>query len=364
VQLIEGRGIGLVQGLKAEVLEVADYEAAVELYFQNNWTDGLAIVPPTEHKVQAMIDYVGRNPQEVLGVVPPRGGIVTVEKLATNAVMAGCKPEYFPVVLAAFDALIDPHHNLNGVQTTTHCCVSLMIINGPIVQDLNLNSHWGSFGSGYRANGTIGRAIRLILWNAGGNYPWEVDRSTHAHPGKWSYVLAENEPRNPWQPFSADRGFAAGTNTVTVFACESPHSILCYGTADEMLLPICSSMATHGNNNSHSWGETLLVLNPWNAEYFHAQGYSKEQVKQHIFENARLSRNESIASGAIARQMQDKFWPAHIRESVEDVMVPIVAKPEDIHIVVSGGERYFAQCCPGWGGPGGFAVTREIVLPR
>jgi len=349
-------------GQKAEVLEVEDYEAAVELYFENNWSDGIPIVPPTEHKVQAMMNYVKRSPSEVLGVVPPRNGVVTVEKLAVNAVMAGCKPAYFPVLLAAFDALIDPHHVLNGVQTTTHCCVSLLVVNGPIVKELDFNTSWGSLGSGYRSNGTIGRAIRLVLWNAGGNFPWTVDRSTHAHPGKWSYVLAENEDRNPWQPFSADRGFAAGANTVTVFACEAPHSVVCYGTPDEMLVPICSAMSNLGSNVQHSWGESMLVLNPWNAEYFHSHGYTKEDIKQHIFEHARVSRNTARACGNLHQFLHGKYWSKEIQESIEDVRVPIVAKPEDIHIVVSGGERYFAQSLPGWGGSGGFAVTREIAL--
>lgn len=355
----------LTRGRPAEVLEYADYEAAVEDFFRNKWTDGLAVVPPSEAAVRRFVDHVRRDPLEVLGTVPPQGGVVTVEKLAINAVMAGCRPEYFPVVLAAFDALLDPHHNLNGVLTTTHCCVPMIIVNGPIARELEVNNHYGVFGAGYRANGTIGRAISLILWNAGGSYPWGSDRSTNSHPGEWSFCISENEAESPWTPFSADRGFPAGTNTVTVFACEAPHSILTYGTIDEMLGPLCSAMATLANNNSHATGEMLLTINPSVACYFHEHGWSKQRLKQYLFEHATVSKKAVNHGGPIARQMTGKYWPKRVMESpLEDEPVTLVERPEDLHIVVAGGYRYFSTCCPGWGKPGGFAVTREIVLPH
>ena len=149
----------------AEAIDVSDYHAAVELFFERGWTDGLAIVPPTEELVEQMIQAAGRAPDEEIGEIPPVQGIATIEKLAINAVMAGCRPEYFPIIITAIEAMLEPEHNLNGVQTTTHSCVPLVIVHGPIATQLGFNSGDGVFGSGFRANGTVGRAIRLILWN-------------------------------------------------------------------------------------------------------------------------------------------------------------------------------------------------------
>ena len=198
-------------------LVVAELDA-VELFFERGWTDGLAIVPPTQDLVEAMIRASGREPQEEIGEIPPVQGIATIEKLAINSVMAGCRSEYFPIVIAAVEAMLVPEHNLNGVQTTTHCCVPLVIVNGPIATQLKFNASDGVFGNGFRANGTVGRAIRLILWNLGGNVPGEVDKSTQAHPGKWSFCIAEKEDASPWSPFHVERGIETGKNAVTVFS--------------------------------------------------------------------------------------------------------------------------------------------------
>lgn len=140
----------------SEAFDVADYHAAVELFFERGWTDGLAVVPPTEELVEAMVRTCGREPQEEIGEIPPAQGIATIEKLAINSVMAGCRPEYFPIIVAAAEAMLEPEHNLNGVQTTTHCCVPLVIVNGPIATELKFNAADGVFGSGFRANGTVG----------------------------------------------------------------------------------------------------------------------------------------------------------------------------------------------------------------
>src|SRR5712692_3855433 len=168
----EGRPMHLI----SERVTVENYDEAVELFFERNWTDGLPVVLPTRRRVEALIDRVGRDPQESLGPVPPRGGAATIEKLAINAVMGGCRPEHFPVVLAAMEALLDPAHNLNGVLQTTHMCNSLVIVNGPIARRLAFNSRDGVFGNGFRANAAVGRAVRLALWNLGGAVPGETDK--------------------------------------------------------------------------------------------------------------------------------------------------------------------------------------------
>ena len=221
--------------LVSERITVDDYDEAVELFYKRQWTDGLPVVLPTPRRVEALIEYVRREPHESLGLIPPRGGAATIEKLAINAVMGGCLPQHFPVVLAAMEALLDPVHNLNGVSQTTHMCVSLVIVNGPLARALDFNSRDGVFGNGYRANAAVGRAVRLALWNLGGAFPWDTDKSTLSHPGEYAFCIAEEEQDNPWRPLHVDRGLPEGSSAVTVFACEGPHSVFCYGTPEEML---------------------------------------------------------------------------------------------------------------------------------
>ncbi len=342
----------------SDVVDVANYHAAVEVFFERGWTDGLAIVPPTVELVEQMINGSRRDPQEEIGEIPPAQGIATIEKLAVNSVMAGCRPEYFPVILAAVEAMLEPEHNLNGVQTTTHSCVPLAIVNGPTTTELGLNSRDGVFGNGFRANGTIGRAIRLILWNLGGNVPGEVDKSTQAHPGKWTFCIAENEEDSPWEPFHAEHGFESGKNAVTMFSCEAPHSVLCYGTAKQMLGSLTSSLAVLGSNNVQAMGETLVVLNPWQASQFHKEGWSKPEIRVYLWEHARARLGDVRKVDALG--IADQFWPSWVEKDNDDYMVPITERPRNIHIIVAGGKTYFAAVCPGWGGLGGFAVTREI----
>lgn len=348
----------------SELTDVKDYHEAVELFFENRWTDGLAVVPPTPENVEELVRYVDRDPHEEIGEIPPRYGVATIETLAINTVMAGCRPEYFPVVIAAVEAMLEPEHNLNGVQTTTHCSVPLVIINGPMVKRLNVNRGDGVFGGGYRANGTIGRAVRLVLWNLGGNFPGEVDKSTMAHPGKWSYCIGEDEDSNPWEPLHVERGMPAGSDAVTVFTCEAPHSIICDGNARELLTSICSSMATLGVNNLHSMGETLVVLNPRNAAQFHSEGWSKKDIKQHIWENARLPIASIREAGRMIFGVSREYWPEWIDRNNDSQMVPLTRNPADIHLVVAGGDTYFAVVCPGWGDWGGLAVTKPVPDPR
>lgn len=342
----------------AEAIEVTDYHAAVELFFARGWTDGLAVVPPTEELVEAMIHASGREPDEELGEIPPAQGIATIEKLAINSVMAGCRPEYFPIVIAAIEAMLEPEHNLNGVQTTTHCCVPLVIVNGPIATALQFNAGDGVFGSGFRPNGTVGRAVRLILWNLGGNIPGEVDKSTQAHPGKWSFCIAEKEEANPWEPLHVERGLDKETSAVTVFSCEAPHSVLCYGTAKQMLATLVSSLSTLGSNNVHAMGETLVVLNPWQARQFQQEGWSKQDIKMYLWQHARTPVGRIKAVDALG--IVGQFWPKWVDGNDENFLVPLTARPEDIHLVVAGGDTYFAAICPGWGGLGGFAVTKAV----
>ena len=178
-------------------------------YQERGWTDGLPIVPPTERRVHELLKQTPRDPREVVGVLPPRQGEATVEKIAVNAVMAGCRPEYFPVVLAAIEALADPLFNLDSVQATTHPVATLLVVNGPITRAIGLQAGYGSFGQGFRANLTIGRAVRLVLMNVGGGLPGSGDRATQGTPAKIAYCVAENEAESPWEPLHVEAGLPA-----------------------------------------------------------------------------------------------------------------------------------------------------------
>lgn len=266
-------------------------EEISEYYYQRGWTDGLPIVPPTEDRVEKMLSGTTRKPQDVVGEVPPGNGIATVEKIAINAVMAGCMPQYVPVLITALEAMLEPKFNLYGIQATTHPVAPLVIVNGPIRKRLAINSGYNVFGQGTKANATIGRAMRLILINVGGAVHGKLDRSTQGQPSKYSFCIAENEEKNPWQPLHVERGFEPSVSTVTVLAAENPHNINDHSSIDAqgILTTIIGTMKTQGSNNVLSQsGEVLLTLGPEHASTIAKSGFSKEDIKRFIFLNARL----------------------------------------------------------------------------
>jgi hypothetical protein len=350
-------------------LQIEDYGQAVELFFERGWTDGLPVVIPTRALVDAMIAGCGRDRHESLGPVPPQGGEATIEKLAVNAVMGGCRPEHFPVVIAALEAMLKPEHNLNGVTQTTHMCVSLAIVNGPIARELKFNSRDGVFGNGNRSNGAVGRAIRLAIWNLGAAVPGETDKATLSHPGEWSFCIAEEEDDNPWEPLHVERGCPPGSSAVTAFACEGPHSIHCSGIPDEMLYTLTESVNPPGSNNMLYGGQTLVVLNPLHAEEFAKHGWAKNDVRQYLWENARRPLSEVLAAIVAhrepVRKSQIEAGRYSFRYDVRNpkTLVPVTQRPEDIHIVVAGGRTYFAAVLPGWGAFGGYAATALVRKP-
>lgn len=183
----------------------------VEHYFDQPWSDGLPVVPPTPARVAAVLDVLEGEADDFVARIPPRWGSLTNELLAVNMVMAGCKPEYAPVVRAAVLAMADPRFNLNGIQATTHVVAPLIVVNGPIARQIGMNSGGNVFGSGNRANATIGRAVRLILLSVGGGIPGELDKSTLGHPGKYTFCIAENEEASPWAPYHVEHGYAPAT---------------------------------------------------------------------------------------------------------------------------------------------------------
>jgi hypothetical protein len=302
-------------------------------YHERGWTDGLPIVPPTEPRVRAFLARTARDPREVVGVLPPRQGEATVEKIAANAVMAGCRPDYFPVVLAAIEALADPLFNLDSVQATTHPVAPLIVVNGPIARTIGLQAGYNAFGQGFRANVTIGRAVRLVLMNIGGGLPGSGDRATQGSPAKIASCVAENEAESPWEPLHVEAGLPADTSTVTAFGAEGPHNIQDHfsNTALGVLRTVAGAMGQAGSNNLLSRGGPLLSLGPEHAATIAKEGYSKQQVKQFLFEHARFPLHRL---GLEYQRQQIERWGV---VDAPDTMVPIVRRPEDISVIVVGG---------------------------
>src|SRR6266852_2951714 len=197
----------------------------LESWIDKGVTDGLPVVPPTRERVERMLAGSTRAREELIGEVAPNYGRATAEKVAINAVMAGCRPDYLPVVLAAVEAACEPAFNLHGMSTSTHFSAPLIVVNGPIRERIGLNCSFGVFGPGYRANATIGRALRLVMINVGGAKPGETSMSTFGHPGRYTYCIAENEEASPWRPYHASHGCPEGSSAVTLFAGEAPHGI-------------------------------------------------------------------------------------------------------------------------------------------
>jgi hypothetical protein len=336
----------------SELIEVADdFEAVQRLCLEQGWSDGLPVVPPTSARVEAMMAGTSLPPDHIVGEIPPNFGAATIEMLAVNAVMAGCLPEYMPVLVAAVDGIIDPDYNLYGTQATTHPCAPLLIVNGPIRGALGIHSSSGAYGPGWRANATIGRAVRLVLFNIGGGYPGTGDMSTQGAPSKYGYCVAENEEDSPWEPLHVERGFRPDQSTVTVMAAEPPHNIndRAGNSADEVLTIMAGAMAVTGANNAYSGGETLLVLGPEHASTIAKDGFGKQEIKEWLHHRALIPLERYSHS-----TLMDRFG------SVPDGPVPMVRAPEDLLIIVLGGPGKHSSWVPTFGGTTR-SVTREIT---
>jgi hypothetical protein len=344
-------------GPAARTLEVDDeYGSINELYQERGWTDGLPIVPPTPARVAELLRWTDREPREVVAVLPPRQGEATVERLAVNAVMAGCRPEYFPVLLTAVEAVADPAFNLDAVQATTHPVTPLLIVNGPIGRQIGLNSGYNAFGQGFRANLSIGRALRLVLMNVGGGIPGSGDRSTQGSPAKIAYCVAENEDANPWEPLSVERGFARGASTVTAFPCEGPHNIQDHfsTTGLGVLRTVAGAMGQAGSNNLLARGWPLLSLGPEHAATVARDGFSKRDVKEFVFEHARFPL------GRLGEEYQRQQRERHGLPDDPAVMAPIVDAPDRLTVIVVGGAGKHSSWQPSFGRETG-PVTRTIA---
>lgn len=332
-----------------------------DFFMSSGWTDGLPVIPPTPDLVDSMVLASKRDAEEVLAVLPPANGAATIRRIAANAVMAGCRPEYLPVVVAAVQAVADPAYGLSHRQITTHAGGPLIIVNGPVARALDINGGTGAFGPGWRANSTIGRALRLVLMNVGGSIPGVTDMSQTGHPGKFSYCVAENEDANPWEPLHVERGFQHEDSTVTVINAEAPHSITdnVNTSAREILRTCASSFATLGTNNIYSQGDPALALGVEHARYIADEGWNKRDIRLFMYEAARLPlrlvRNRGKSLGP--------DFPKWLEPGEPDDMVPIVTHPDELILLVLGGSGGKSMGIH-TAGKQSRAVTRLIEEPR
>lgn len=270
-----------------------DPSLLLDLSVSEGWGDGLPVIPPTRAAVREMIGAIDRAGDEVLGMMAPALAPATIHHVAVNAVLAGCRPDYFPVVVAAAEAILDPAFNLLGIQATTHPAGVSVVIRGPVVERLGVNHRGNLLGQGWRPNATIGRAIRLIMINIGGAIPGVLDQATHGQPGKYTSCFAENDPDSPWPGRSID-GIDPGASSVTVFGSEAPHNIHDQGsvTADSLLTTIAGVMGS-GAYHQHTYGARhVLLLGPEHAALLARDGLTRSDAAAAL--HARLLRPEHV----------------------------------------------------------------------
>ena len=321
-----------------------------EAFAARGWSDGLPVVPPTEQRVEAMLAYSDRDRREVLAVLPPRRGEATVEAVAINAVLAGCEPRQLPLLIAAVRGIAEPEFNLSGINATTHPCAVLILVNGPIGRELGVHGGPGCYGPGFRANATIGRAMRLLLLNVAGASPGLGDRATQGTPAKFALCLAEHEEASPWAPFQTTRGFAPEDSTVTVAACEGPHNIQEHGsnTALGVLQTVAGALGQAGSNNILSRGEPLLALGPEHAATIAAEGWTREGVQEYLHEHARYPA--ARLSPEFLEAVNVRIEPGSgLDPFPADALLPIVNSPELLHIFVAGGPGKHSSWLPTFG---------------
>lgn len=344
------------QPLTSQSYQVGSLDEAIEFYYEKGWTDGLPVVPPTEEKVLAFLEYAGKRPNDVIGIVQERGRVVTAEKVAINAIMAGCKPEYAPVVIAVAECIVHDDFCPHGSTASTGSSAPLIVVNGPVRERLGFVSQGNVFGPNPegRANATIGRAIRLVILNVFGSSPGVVDRSTMGHPGKYTYCIAEDEESSPWEPLHAERGYQPEESTVTVFTAMAPWQVenRRARTAESTLLPIVDVMKGVGARQ----GELLVVINGEFRGPLREAGWSKAQVREFLWERAQRTAKDWAAC----------YRAEDPRPGTGDSLVPVVLKPQGIFVLAAGGHAgTWSAVVPMWAsGRNSRGITRPIDTSR
>lgn len=332
-------------------------DSHLEACYEAGWTDGLPVVPPTPARVVAMLGDRADAADEPIAWLAPGNGAATLRRIAANAVMAGCLPSYFPVVEAAVLAVADPGFNLEGCVTTVHSQCPMLLVNGPIAEQLEMNGGAGALGSGYRANATIGRALSLCIRNIGRAVPGGLDATTIGHPGKYSYCFTETAV-SPWPQFHTDRGFPDDASTVTVYAADAPLCICDFGRTapEQVMLTIAESIAIPGSYNAFYRKDLWLVMAPEHAEIVAAGGWSKDDVRQFIYEHARMPAN-TLRERGLYGFADAVVRPKWLDDPAAPDMISIVDAPKRVNIAVAGAP-YGGYTAAILGS--GFSVTRAV----
>ena len=343
--------------LAARRIETPMLEDEAETCFANGWTDGLPVVPPTEVRVVRMLAGTERAPDDVVAIVPPNQAPCTVEKVAINAVMAGCKPEYLPVVIAAVEAACVDDFCLHGLLATTYFSGPVVIVNGPIARAVGMNSGVNAFGQGNRANATIGRALQLVVRNVGGGRPGEIDRATLGTPGKYTFCFAEDEAGSPWESLAVEHGFSEESSTVTLFSGSGVQPIFDQRSRepDSLARSFAACLRAVVHPKIPMTADALLVVSPEHGRVFRRAGWTKRQLRERLEQLLQLPGAE-LVRGA---QGIEEGVPAELGEATLPKF-----RPGGLGILHAGGTAgLFSAIISGWvasGPKGSQMVTREI----
>jgi hypothetical protein len=334
-------------------LEDASPEGLMDAFESRGWGDGLPLVPPTEERVKAMLATTDGDADEVLATLPPRQGEATRRTVAVNAVLAGCRPEWMPVVLTAVRALGHPELNLRGVNATTHPVAPLVIVHGAAVDELGFNAGLGAFGPGNRANASVGRAVRFVLLHVAGARPDEkADASTQGQPSKYTYCIGENEAASPWESYPRTVAVDA-PSAVTVFGGEGPHNVHDMESDEpaRLLDKAASAIASLGSNNACiGQGEVFVVLCPEHAATIAGAGWARRDVQSYLYETARLPARVLRAAFDVVA------WPPWMEAAADDRLLPMTEHPGNYRVLVAGGAGKHSCVIPSWG------MTRSVTL--
>ena len=322
-----------------------------EFFLEKEWSDGFPVVTPTEERIARMLTGTDRDHDDVIGPIPPAMEVATVRSVAVHAPMAGCRPEYLPVVIAATELMLRGEFNVNGVQGTMHGVAPMMIVNGPYAADIGIHGGNGCMGPGFRANATIGRAIRLILMNLGAGIPGVSSMTIFGMPSRFTYCLTENMEDHPWESLSVSKGYSGDENVITMAMVESPR--FCFDdVSDEpirLMNGIADTMVAMGSWNMHTRSDMVVAMGPQHAAICANSGMSRADVHSRLCEMAGRKVRD-LKNGGNWRRERALAFPIEVDPDDDDYFIPAIKNPEDLQLIVAGGWGPCTAVCHGWSG--------------
>jgi hypothetical protein len=330
---------------------VNDFVDEFEFFLEKDWSDGLPVVTPTEARIARMLAATERDPDEIIGPIPPLMEMASVRTIAIHALMAGCRPAYLPVVLGGTALMLREEFNVNGVQGTMHGVAPLMIVNGPYAATIGLHGGNGCFGPGFRANATIGRAIRLILMNLGGGIPGVSSMTVFGMPSRYTYCLTENMQQHPWESLAIAKGYRSDDNVITMAMVESPR--FCFDDVSEaperLLTGIADTMTAMGSWNMHARSDMVVAMGPQHADICCRAGWRRADVHRYLCERAGRKVRD-LKGGGNWRRERALAFPIEVDPDDDDCFIPAIKDPNDLQLIVAGGWGPCTAVCHGWSG--------------